>query len=98
MQNGTTEASPVARLALFKYRLRTRRKYCKLTQGELGAMCKIPGSHVSHFERGIRLPSCENLVKLASALNVTTDYLLAQPSSPVEDYLDMPSFLRRGAD
>jgi transcriptional regulator with XRE-family HTH domain len=37
---------------------------------------------VSHFESGARKPSFENLKKLATALDVTTDYLLGRADTP----------------
>ena len=63
---------------VFKARLKTARELRKLSQGELAAKCGLPPSSVSHFEAGKRKPSFDNLRKLASALSVTTDYLLGR--------------------
>jgi len=39
-------------------------------------MSGIFQGHISHFERGRRQPLVHNLVRLATALNVSTDFLL----------------------
>ena len=49
-----------------------------LTQVELAAKTGLHPSAISHFESGHRTPSLKNLVKLADALDVTTDCLLGR--------------------
>jgi len=66
---------------LFAQRLRhVREDIRKLTQAQLGQLCGLPATSISHFEKedGTRKPSFDNLRGLGRALNVTTDYLLGR--------------------
>ena len=67
---------------IFKVRLKTAREMRGMSQGELAEKSRLPPSSVSHFEAGKRKPSFDNLRKLATALNVTTDYLLGRTATP----------------
>lgn len=67
---------------IFKDRLRAARDLRKLNQGELAAKAGMPPSSIAHFEAGSRKPSFDNLRRLATALMVTTDYLLGRVESP----------------
>jgi len=53
-----------------------------MNQAELAAKADLPAASVSHFESGPRKPSFDNLKALASALDVTTDYLLGRSDTP----------------
>ena len=59
---------------LFPKRLKEMRENRKMTQAELikRSGCKS----IAQFETGARLPSVENVVKIAQALHVSTDRLL----------------------
>ena len=59
-------------------RLRKNRKMRGLTQAQLGAKAGIAAASVSHFETGQRAPSLESLVRLADALELSTDTLLGR--------------------
>jgi transcriptional regulator with XRE-family HTH domain len=67
---------------IFMERLKTARELRGFNQTELANRAGLPPSSVSHFESGPRRPSFENLKKLATALNVTTDYLLGRADIP----------------
>lgn len=67
---------------IFQQRLQAARELRKLTQGQLATAAGLPPSSVSHFESGARKPSFDNLKRLASALAVTTDYLLGRADDP----------------
>lgn len=58
--------------------LRRLREDKGLSQQELADLAGIQASAVSHFELGRRLPSFENIRRLADALKVTSDYLLGR--------------------
>ena len=67
----------------FRARLRKARSELRgLSQVELAKIAGLPSSSIAHFEGGTRKPSFDNLHKLATALNVTTDYLLGRVSHP----------------
>lgn len=57
-------------------RIMERRKRMRLTQEALAELCDTTTQFVSYAETGKRAMRPENLLKLASALNVSTDYLL----------------------
>src|SRR5690242_13914706 len=67
---------------IFKDRLRRARDLRGLSQAQLAAKSGLPPATVSHFESGPRKPSFDNLKALASALDVTTDYLLGRSETP----------------
>ena len=68
---------------IFKERLRSVREGIRnMSQAELARSSGIPPSSIAHFEGGTRKPSFDNLRKIATALNVTTDYLIGRADSP----------------
>ena len=64
----------------FAARLKAIRKSNKLTQDQLAELAECSSVALSKFESGVNLPSFENLVALAFALNATTDELLGVPT------------------
>ena len=60
----------------FGERLRALRKQKKLTQKQLAEQIRVKNSIISFYEVGDRFPSPEIIVKLATTLGVTSDYLL----------------------
>ena len=67
----------------FKDRLRAARDELRgMSQVELAKATGLPPSSIAHFEGGTRKPSFDNLRKLATVLNVTTDYLLGRVDDP----------------
>lgn len=69
----------MAEPSIFGQRLRSAREERDLTQEELGNQAGMSALMVSHFETGTRQkPSIENLIKLAKALHISTDYLLGR--------------------
>jgi transcriptional regulator with XRE-family HTH domain len=69
-------------IEIFKERLKKARDLRGLSQAQLAAKAGLPPASVSHFESGPRKPSFDNLKALASALDVTTDYLLGRSDTP----------------
>ena len=60
----------------FGKRLRELRKQKNLTQAQLAAQIGVKNSIISFYEVGDRIPSPEIIIKLASVLHVSSDYLL----------------------
>lgn len=60
----------------FGRKLRELRKQKNLTQKELASLVGVKNSIISFYEVGERIPSPEIIIKLASVLHVTSDYLL----------------------
>lgn len=67
---------------IFKSRLRAARDLRQINQTELALKAKLPPSSIAHFESGSRKPSFDNLKRLASALDVSSDYLLGRVDDP----------------
>ncbi len=63
---------------VFQERLLRARQVRGLSQGDLAKRAGLPPSSISHFESGNRRPSFDNLRRLATALDVTTDFLLGR--------------------
>ena len=60
----------------FKERLRALRKNMHLTQGALAEVLNYGATAISNYESGRNEPSIEDLKKIASFFDVSTDYLL----------------------
>jgi transcriptional regulator with XRE-family HTH domain len=73
--------------------LRCLRELRGLTQTEMGARSGIAAASISHFETGQRVPSIASLVKIADALQVSTDVLLGRASLESTAQVD-PIFLQ----
>jgi quercetin dioxygenase-like cupin family protein/DNA-binding XRE family transcriptional regulator len=54
-----------------------------LSQGDLSSLSGLPRSTVTHIESGSGNPSLRNLIKLANALRVSIEKLLARPRNEV---------------
>ena len=68
---------------VFRKRLRMVREQLRgMSQVELAKAMGLSSTSITHFERGTRKPSFDNLRKLAAALNVSTDYLLGRVDTP----------------
>ncbi|MGA7674300.1 MAG: helix-turn-helix transcriptional regulator [Rhizomicrobium sp.] len=67
---------------LLSGRLRLARELRKLSQRVLGRRARIPPSAIARFEVGARMPTIESLRRLASALDIPTDYLLGLVDIP----------------
>ncbi len=63
----------------FGERLKTLRKYRKLTQRELGTKCDMPDSQIRKYESNNITPRLDTLIKLANALNVKLTDLISEP-------------------
>ena len=66
----------------FPDRLRAARDLRGYSQGALAERAKMPPTSIAHFEGGARKPSFDTLRRLATALEVTTDYLLGRVDQP----------------
>ena len=65
----------------FGEKIRHSRMLQGLSQADLAAKTGLNPSAISHFEKGRRKPSFENLQRLAKSLSITSDYLLDLPFS-----------------
>ena len=65
----------------FGEKLRELRKQKGLTQAQLASLIGVKNSVISFYELSERVPSPEVLIKLSSALHVSTDYLLGVEKS-----------------
>ena len=78
----------------FAERLKTLRKQEKFTQVQIAEKMDISQQAYAAWERGVKKPTQENLVKIAQILNVTVDYLVGN-SDNTEDELDNIEILFR---
>lgn len=78
----------------FAERLKTLRKQVKLTQGHIAEKLNISQQAYASWERGVKKPTQENLVKIAQVLNVSVDYLVGN-SDVTEKNLDNIELLFR---
>ncbi len=60
----------------FGERLKEARKAAGLTQEQLGNYLGVTGVTIMRYEKSIRFPDYDTLIKLADYFNVTVDYLL----------------------
>lgn len=78
----------------FSERLKSLRKQAQLTQVDVAEKLGISQPAYASWERGIKKPTQENLVKIAQILNVSVDYLVGN-SDNTEDELDNIELLFR---
>lgn len=60
----------------FSIRLRIARTIRNMSQAKLSKLAELHPSAISHFEGGRRKPNLANIIKLAKALNCTSDFLI----------------------
>lgn len=72
-------------------RILNRRKELGLTQSELAKRAGLHPPAISQYESGNRNPSYEAIIKLSSALNVSTEYLMSGGERGQEEILDKKS-------
>ena len=65
--------------------LKSLRLKNKITQDQLSKRLGLTKSVISAYETGIRMPSYDVLIHIASIFNVTTDYLLGVTPKNVLD-------------
>ena len=78
----------------FSERLKDLRKQAELTQVDVAAKLGISQPAYASWERGLKKPTQENLVKIAQVLNVSVDYLVGN-SEERTDELDNIELLFR---
>ncbi len=66
-------------------RLKELRKSKHLSQTALGNKIGVTKISISGYENETRIPSLENIIKLADALETTTDYLLGREIPIIND-------------
>lgn len=74
--------------SLFPQRLQSIRGKRELSQSELARKAGLQPSAIAHFEAGRRKPSFANIRALATALSVTTDYLLGTEKAGTTAFRD----------
>lgn len=80
----------------FSERLKNLRKQARLTQVDVAGKLGISQQAYASWERGIKKPTQENLVKISQVLNVSIDYLVGNSDEGVkEDELDNVELLFR---
>lgn len=57
-------------------RIRKKRIELDLSQKDLAGKIEVSPPAINRFEKGLKTPSTESIVKLAKVLGVSTDYLL----------------------
>ena len=78
----------------FSERLKNLRKKVGLTQVDVAGKLGISQQAYASWERGVKKPTQENLVKIAQILNVSVDYLVGN-SEEKADKLNNIEFLFR---
>lgn len=69
----------------FSERLKNLRKQAHLTQVDVAEKLGISQPAYASWERGIKKPTQENLIKIAHIFNVSIDYLVGKSDVELED-------------
>ena len=69
----------------FSERLKKLRKDTGLTQVDVASKLGISQQAYASWERGIKKPTQDNLVKIAQVLNVSVDYLVGNSEEKVDE-------------
>ena len=56
-------------------RIKEKRFEYKMTQAELAKSAKVTTATISGYEKGVKMPSVENIIKIADVFNVSIDWL-----------------------
>ena len=78
-------------------RLRILRESVKLSQVKMAELLGVKQSSINRYEQGQSAPSLETLVKYADYFDVSMDYLLQEPITHRESYMNTVPRLRREA-
>lgn len=78
----------------FSERLKKLRKQAQFTQVDVAEKLGISQPAYASWERGVKKPTQENLIKIAQILNVSVDYLVGN-SDNTDDELDNIELLFR---
>lgn len=78
----------------FAERLKTLRKQVKLTQAQIAEKLDVSQQAYASWERNVKKPTQENLVKISQILDVSIDYLVGN-SEEESDELDNIELLFR---
>jgi transcriptional regulator with XRE-family HTH domain len=65
-------------------RIATIRKEKRLSQSALGKLVGTSGDVIGRYERGDMAPSIDVVIKIASALEVSLDYLVGQTALEID--------------
>jgi transcriptional regulator with XRE-family HTH domain len=57
-------------------KIRNARRDAMMSQNELAIKCDMHNTHISAYERGVRIPKLDTIVTIAKALNVSPMSLL----------------------
>ena len=69
----------------FSERLKDLRKQAGLTQVDVAEKLGISQPAYASWERGVKKPTQENLVKIAQVLNVSVDYLVGNSEEGIDE-------------
>jgi putative transcriptional regulator len=69
----------------FSERLKTLRKEAGFTQVDVAEKLGISQPAYASWERGVKKPTQDNLVKIAQVLNVSVDYLVGNSEEKTDD-------------
>ena len=69
----------------FAERLKALRKQVQLTQAQIAEKLDISQQAYASWERGVKKPTQENLVKIAQVLNVSVDYLVGNSEEKLDN-------------
>ena len=69
----------------FSERLKNLRKKVGLTQVDIAGKLGISQQAYASWERGVKKPTQENLVKIAQTLNVSVDYLVGNSEGKTDE-------------
>jgi len=70
-------------------RIKNRRIELGISQTQLAKVAELTPAAISQFEAGSRKPSFDAISNLASALNVSTDYLVGNHNNVGDEYAEM---------
>lgn len=82
----------------FSERLKKLRKDTGLTQVDVANKLGISQQAYASWERGIKKPTQENLVKIAKVLNVSVDYLVGNSEEKSDDLDNIELLFRMNSE
>lgn len=81
-------------MSVFSERLLSLMSQKGVTQKQLASEVQVTESAMSHYVKGDRVPYGDVVVRIANALETSTDYLLGNVDTPASDFNSL-SYLQR---
>lgn len=76
-------------------RISNLRKQANLSQNDLGKIIGVAQNTLSQWEKGLRAPDFDSVIKISEYFNVSTDYLLGKEEDMPDELIVLNRIVRK---